>query len=318
MRRTLPGLLVVLSALGATGCGSSGSSDSAGDPAAQHGGTLTLLTTTPVGSLDPGRASGSTAATVLGVVDRTLYTDPAPGRTELTPDLAGKAPAVSPDRRTVTVTLRQDVRFAPPVSRRVTAQDVAYAISRVMAGGARDPRSARPFEALEGVAAYRAGTAPSVSGLRTPDERTIVFRLTQPGGPAFRSALTSLVTSPVPPEYASKFDAERPSTYDEQQIATGPYMIRADRLGKLTGVDAATRTLSLIRNPNWDEATDDRLAYVDAIDVRTVKDAARARRRVARGVALLGELPDPVRSKDVHAERRDGTWDLASAWLGGP
>jgi peptide/nickel transport system substrate-binding protein len=205
------------------------------------------------------------------------------------------------------------------VSRRVTAQDVAYAISRVVAGGARDPQAAAAFEVLAGVAAYRAGTASVIRGLRTPDEHTIVFRLAPPHrAPALLPALTSLVTSPVPPEYASKFDAERPSTYDEQQIATGPYMIRADRLGKLTGVDAATRTLSLIRNPNWDEATDHRLAYVDAIDVRTVKDAARARRRVARGVALLGQLPDPVRSKDVHAERRDGTWDLASAWIGGP
>lgn len=318
MRSPRPALLVLLCALGAAGCGSSGSSGATGDPAAQHGGTLTLLSTEAIGSLDPGRASGALARQVLGVVDRPLYLPPAAGKTELTPDLAAEAPVVSPDRRTVTVTLRPDVQFGPPVSRRVVSQDVAYAISRVVAGGAQDPRAARPFAGLEGFAAYRSHAAPAISGLRTPDERTVVFRLAQPRAAALLPALTGLVTAPVPPEYASKFDARRPSAYDGQQSATGPYMIRADRLGRLTGLDRATRTLSLTRNPNWDGASDPRPAYVDGIDVVTVRDAARAARRIRKGTALLGVLPALLRSPDVHATASGGAWDLGSAWLGGP
>src|SRR6478735_5235983 len=41
-------------------------------------------------------------------------------------------------------------------------------------------------------------------------------------------------TAPVPKAYAEKFDAKTPSTYGENQLSTGPYMISNDASGKAT------------------------------------------------------------------------------------
>lgn len=322
MRFIVAGLVLAACAPAVAGCGGSGGSSSSGDPSATHGGTLTLLTSTRVGDLDldPGRASGATAAEVLGVVDRTLYAYAAAkgGGAEPLPDVASALPTVAPDRRTVTIRLRPDVKFAPPVSRRVVAADVVYAITRALDPAAGNASAARRFGSLRGLAAFRSGDAKAIGGLQAPDTHTLVLELTRPVGDRLMPALTSLATAPVPPEFAGKFDRSAPSAYDRHQIATGPYMIPADRLGKLTGVDAATRTLTLVRNPNWEAATDFRAAYVDVITVQTVRDTARAARRVAKGQGLLGELPALVRSPDVHVKAaaggRDG-WDLAGAWI---
>ena len=43
------------------------------------------------------------------------------------------------------------------------------------------------------------------------------------------------ITTPVPKEYASKFDAKTPSTYDQYTVFTGPYMVKNDASGKLVG-----------------------------------------------------------------------------------
>lgn len=316
MRSIVAGLLLAACAPVVAGCGGSGGSSSSG-PAATHGGTLTLLTATGVSDLDPGRATGSGATEVLGVVDRTLYAY-AGGGVEPQPDVAAALPKVAADRRSVTIRLRPDVRFAPPVSRRVVAADVVYAITRALDPAAGNAAAARRFGALRGLAAFRAGDAKAISGLQAPDAHTLVLTLTRPVGERLMPALTSLATSPVPPEFAGKFDRSSPSAYDRHQIATGPYMIPADRLGKLTGVDRAKRTLTLVRNPNWEAGTDFRPAYVDVITVQTVRDTARATRRITKGQGLLGELPALVRSPDVHAKAaaggRDG-WDLGAAWI---
>jgi ABC-type transport system substrate-binding protein len=168
------------------------------------------------------------------------------------------------------------------------------------------------------LAAFRTGTAERIAGLRATDAHTLVLTLTRPVGDRLMPALTSLATAPVPPEFAGKFDRRTPPEYAANQIATGPYMIPADRLGKLTGVDAAKRAITLVRNPNWDAGTDFRRAYVDTITVRNVRDTGRAGRRVTEGKGLLGELPELVRSPDVHAKSAAGGrngWDLGAAWI---
>ena len=69
----------------------------------------------------------------------------------------------------------------------------------------------------------------------------------------------------MPEEYAEKFDAETPSTYGENQLATGPYMIENDASGKATGYEPGKR-IHLVRNPNWDKSLDFKPAYLDEID----------------------------------------------------
>ena len=63
------------------------------------------------------------------------------------------------------------------------------------------------------------------------------------------------ITIPVPEEYAKEFDAKNPSTYNTHVVASGPYMIKNDAKGNLTGYKPA-KSIKLVRNPNWDKATD--------------------------------------------------------------
>ena len=46
------------------------------------------------------------------------------------------------------------------------------------------------------------------------------------------------ITVPVPEEYAKKFDAKNPSTYNTHVVFTGPYMVKNDAAGKLDRLQA--------------------------------------------------------------------------------
>ena len=78
-------------------------------------------------------------------------------------------------------------------------------------------------------------------------------------------ALAYGATVPVPEAYAAKFDDETPSTYGENQLSTGPYMIENDAQGKAIGYEPGKR-IHLVRNPNWDKSLDFKPAYLDEID----------------------------------------------------
>ncbi len=64
---------------------------------------------------------------------------------------------------------------------------------------------------------------------RRPTTQTLIIKLDKAtGGVLASGALGLLGTAPVPKEYAEKFDKETPTTYGENQVATGPYMIEND------------------------------------------------------------------------------------------
>jgi len=52
------------------------------------------------------------------------------------------------------------------------------------------------------------------------------------------AALVMPLTMPVPPEYAKKFDAKNPSTYNQNVVFTGPYMVKNERVGQADGLEA--------------------------------------------------------------------------------
>ena len=114
-------------------------------------------------------------------------------------------------------------------------------------------------------------------------------------------ALAYAATSPMPEEYAKKFDAEPTSTYGENQLATGPYMIENDANGKSIGYDPGKR-IHLIRNPNWDKNLDYRPAYLDEIDnLQGNDDPGIASRRILDGESMInGDFaPLPENLKDA-------------------
>src|SRR3954464_2000322 len=120
--------LLPLAALVAAGCGSA-APKAAPDAPAKRGGTLTVLWSGDVDSIDPGQTYYSGGYLVSNVTQRTpMACDP--GKTAAVPDLATAAPTVSADGKTVTVKLREGVRFSPPVHREVNADDVKYPTER--------------------------------------------------------------------------------------------------------------------------------------------------------------------------------------------
>jgi peptide/nickel transport system substrate-binding protein len=187
-----------------------------------------------------------------------------PEGNELIPDLAERMPEVSADGLTYTLRLREGVLFGPPVSREITSRDVAYAFERI---GSESLVAQYGFyyDVIEGMAEFREGKAQRIAGILTPDDRTIVFRLTSPTGD-FPFRLSMPATAAIPEEVGRCF-AEA-GEYGRYLIASGPYMIEgSDELDissceatePLAGFDPNT-SLELVRNPNYDPATDTREA----------------------------------------------------------
>jgi peptide/nickel transport system substrate-binding protein len=305
------GALVTLTlATGVAACGSSdsgsgGSGSSGQDNPGQlgdrpgtgkRGGTLTVLAAGDVDYVDPGQVYYAFGYMVHYAVNRTLYSY-GPGDNEKPrADLAVGEPQVSADKKTVTVRLRPGVRYAPPVNREVRAGDVKYAFERAFSSHVPSSYAGIYFKDIEG-APVTPGAIKDIPGIQTPDDHTIVFKLTKPSAALLVQAIAMPISTPVPPEYARKFDAKSPSSYDQYVAFTGPYMYKNDASGKLTGRQPG-RAIQLVRNPNWDPRTDYRPAYVDAIDIQEGNtDAVSSSRRILKGSHVIqgdGTAPAPI------------------------
>ena len=268
-------------------------------------GTLTALSHTPIGHLDPGQASGSLDVQVSSVTQRTLYTYLPDNAQDAVPDLAQGAPQVSADGRTVTVHIKPGVRFSPPVDREVTAADVAYAFDRALNPNVATPYFREYFGDLAGAGRARGGPIP---GVTTPNRYTIVFHLLAPTAPIFVAALVLPVTAPVPPEFARPLDAHHPTLYGTSSlVATGPYMVRSDAQGRILDVGyLPQRFAALVRNPNWNPRTDFRPAYLDRIMIHMGGAPDVIGRRVLAGADLVqNDAPSPAIVVAANAETTD-------------
>jgi peptide/nickel transport system substrate-binding protein len=283
-------LALVLAACGSSGNsgsttgGTSSSASSAGasqETGGKQGGTLKQLGSSDVDYLDPGHTYYTAGYQVAYVTQRPLYSFK-PGQTVPVPDLAAGKPEISSDLKTITVKIKPNVKFSPPVNRAVTSKDVKYAFDRFFSAnvGGQYPSY---FSSLAGVPSTPTKGVKSISGVTTPDDQTLVLKLSRPEAVSVAAALVMPITMPVPEEYASKFDAKNPSTYNAHVVATGPYMVKNDAQGNTVGYKAG-RSIDLVRNPNWDKSTDYRPAYLDGIQLTTNEaDASIAAQQVLSG-----------------------------------
>lgn len=313
--RAIPVLLgCALGALTLAGCG--GGRASATLPAAgRPGGTLTVVASGDFQHLDPGEAYYQFDWLMTYATQRPLYAFEPDRLNQASPDLAAAEPRISDAGLTVAVRLKPNVRFGPPVNRVVTSHDVKYAIERGFTAAVPNGYVSTYLGVLVGAPASGQGRHPEIEGIETPDDRTIVFRLAKPSG-AFVKALSLPVTAPVPAEYASKLDSSTPSTYGSRQVATGPYMIENDSAGKITGYRVG-RSMTLVRNPNWDARTDFRPAYPDRIEFSLGnEDTGVAARRILNGKGMVnGDFaPDPADLRKALDQRRG---QVSFAGLGG-
>ncbi|WCB96713.1 Periplasmic oligopeptide-binding protein [Baekduia alba] len=256
-------------------------------------GNLTMLASSDIDFLDPGHTYYTFGEMVTLATNRPLYSFKPDDALHPVPDLAADQPLISADQKTVTVTIRPGIRYAPPVNREVTSADVKYAFERFFSAnvGGQYPGY---FSVIKGAPSRPTRGARSISGIATPDARTIVFSLKRRSGVSFATALVMPITVPVPAEYAKPFDAHNPSTYNTHVAFTGPYMVQNTPSGSLSGYRSG-KSIQLVRNPNWDAATDYRPAYLTSILIRTdAADSAASARQVAAGRDLLLDTNPPT------------------------
>ena len=302
-------------ALAVAGCGG-GDDKSSEQPAsnatpsqdAKKGGDLSVLYAGDVDNIDPGITYYQYGFLVAYATQRPLYSFKPDDAIKPEPDLAEGPPEISPDGKTLTIKIRTGVKFSPPVNREVTTKDVKYAIERAFTKQVNGPYVGAYMSDIDGVKEFQSGKAKEISGITTPDDQTIVFKMSRPRAAIVAGALALPVSAPVPKEYAEKYDnAKGTSQYGNHQVFTGPYMIENDASGKLTGYTPGN-VIKLVRNPNWDESTDYKPAYVDSITIKEGNDAQVASRQILEGSAMLSgdfQVPGQVLASVSTGDQKD-------------
>ena len=289
--------LLAIAGLLAAGCGGGSKRTplDVADTSGKRGGDVTILSAGDVTSLDPGIwFYGYDYQALAHTTQRALYGwKPAAGTP--TPDLAAAMPQTTAGGLTVTIKLKPDIRYSPPLGdRTVSSDDVKYAIERMFTAGVANLYASTYFGAIIGTQTFASSGAADIKGIETPDATTLVLKLRRASGVISSGQALSLPgTVPVPKDYAERYDKRSPSTYGAHQVFTGPYMIDNDGKGALTGYEPGKR-LRLVRNPSWDPKTDDRPAYLDTMTFRGANDIDEASRRILAGSRLVsGDFASP-------------------------
>jgi peptide/nickel transport system substrate-binding protein len=296
----VPALTVAL-ALVVAGCGGDSGSEKGGSSGGgtapggakvgegKQGGAVTFLAAGDIDFLDPGQTYYTFGYMVQYAVNRPLYSFSPDNAEKPVPDLADGEPQISEDNKTITVKIRKGVKYAPPVNREVKAQDVKYAIERAFTSNVPSGYATSYFAEIDGAPASPVSIdkLKPFPGLETPDDNTLVIKLTKPVAQRVAAALVMPITIPVPEEYASKFDKKSPTDYDQYVAFTGPYMVKNDSSGKAVGRDPGKK-IELVRNPNWDKSTDYRPAFLDSVTIEEGNDDLTvASRRTISGQKLM-------------------------------
>ena len=291
----LIGLLGLL-AIVVVGCGGSEEQKGSGNAdtaEAKQGGEITVLQGSDIQHLDPGESYSQLDYFIQYAMHRPLYSYKAKDLSKPVPDLAASDPVISENQKTLTISLRKGIKFSPPVNREVKADDVKYALERAFTANVQSGYAREYFGDIEGAPGSKLGKYQKISGIQTPDDHTLVIKLTRPTAGTVSQALVMPITMPVPREYAEKLDGKSPSAYEKAVAFTGPYMVENNAEGKITG-HSRDRHIKLVRNPNWDRETDYRPAYLDKITIdEGNSDATIAARRVLGGTKLLGSGSPP-------------------------
>jgi peptide/nickel transport system substrate-binding protein len=295
---------------GKEGSGYGGGLDGVVRPSSTKGGTLRLAAAyPPLNLLDPAATYEQPAWNVQRLYLRKLVDyAPAPGQKGrvLEPDLATDTGKVSSDGLTWTFHLKSGVKFQDGSP--ITSQDVKYGIERTFA---RDvfPGGPSYFPDLLDEGQHYPGpyqdTDPDKLGLKsvaTPDSSTIVFTLAKPFAD-FRYVLALSIGAPVP----RSADTGGGKDFEKHPVASGPYKVASY---------APDKSLELVRNPEWDPATDPiHSALPDRIDLTYLASQDAVEAALLDGRADLdidaATLSDATETKILNSPALKANTDLA-------
>jgi peptide/nickel transport system substrate-binding protein len=314
-RTALVGAVAVACAIALAACGSSGKSSSSSsgssgsglslsglanvkpETSPHMGGTLNVISAEAWEHLDPAASYFQIDYLVVYATQTPLYMFTPTSPTKPVPLLASGAPIVSDGGRTITIHIKPDWKFGPPVNRDITSKDVEFAFERMYNSNTQNGYVTGYFP-IQG-ATVGVGNRP-IPGISTPNSTTIVFHLTKPFAGTMIPALTLPGTSVVPYGYTDKADKSSPSTWDSNptsQVFTGPYMIKSFSAG---------RSLTLVRNPNWSRSVDGvRPAYADQIVWNAGADSnVAARQTLASPNLLMADTPPSSELQTAYTSHR--------------
>jgi peptide/nickel transport system substrate-binding protein len=254
---------------------------------------------------------------------------------KLYPDLATAMPTISSDGLTYTFKLKPGVKFGAPVNRAITSKDVEYAFERINT----KPLVAQYGFYYNGVIKGMDGSAPKpapISGIETPDDSTIIFHLDKATGD-FLYRLAMPAAAPIPQEVAKCFT--KAGDYGRYVISSGPYMIAgSDKLDAsscsamkpISGFDP-TKKLNLVRNPNYDQSTDNlRTNNVNGISLTIDTNLNDIFNKVQAGTLdsswtnippkpiLQQYVTQPDKKNLLHLDSGDRTWYITMNWTTPP
>jgi peptide/nickel transport system substrate-binding protein len=329
--------LLLAFALVVTACGDDDATTTTGGGGVTTGGTF-RMETDGIAYTSGGDPSGEYLGISFGIfsnlLGRTLltyyHTDGAQGNA-LAPDLATDFPVISEDGLTYTFTLKDGIMFGPPLSREITSHDIEFAFRRMATESIVAQYEFYYDGLIEGLTLSPEMPA-DISGIETPDEKTIIFHLTRVS-PDFTFLVAMPATMAMPEEVAGCF--MEAGEYGRYVVSSGPYMYEgSDALdasscdalvasGPISGFDPENHSY-FVRNPDYDPATDDpevRANYVDriTIDLNTnVQDIyAKIRAGELDGAVSSGNPPadvlqayasDPALSPMLKSGGDDRTW----------
>jgi len=255
---------------------------------------------------------------------------------ETLPDLAAAAPEISSDGLTYTFKLKPGLKWAPPLNRDITSQDVAYAFQRINTAALVAQYGFYYYGVVKGMDGKAKSADQKISGIETPDDQTIIFNLEKPTGD-FLYRVSMPAAAPIPEEVGKCFT--KAGDYGRYVIASGSYMIQgSDQLDissckamkPISGFDPS-KELTLVRNPNYDQATDDlRGNYVDAIQVSINTNVDDIFNKIQAGQldsSLSDQPPKPVlqqyltdeaKKPYLHSNSGDRTWYITLNWATPP
>lgn len=225
------------------------------NPSEKKGGTMKFAISSDWDSVDPGDTYYGLSWNLARLYTRSLTmfkVGPGSTSSELTGDLAEGLGVPSDGGKTWTYKLRAGLKYEDGTP--ITSKDVEYAVSRSLekATLVNGPTYFNDFLDLKDYKGPYSSKGQDNPAIDTPDDLTVVFHLNKPFG-GFDYFTTLPATAPVPEA------KDTGVKYKEHVVSSGPYKFSSYEAGK---------SFSLVRNDQWDQATDpNRKALPDGYDV---------------------------------------------------
>ncbi|TCO28356.1 peptide/nickel transport system substrate-binding protein [Kribbella steppae] len=242
-----------------------------GDPAdpaqVKAGGTLTVALSADPDKLDPTLSRSLYSRYVFHTMCEKLY-DLGPDA-KVVPQLATALPTITPDGLSLTIPLKQGVKFADGGTLDSNAVKVSIERGLTLAGSGRKSELG-PISAVE-----------------TPDPNTVVIKLSRPFAP-LTAALADRAGMVLSPAAVSKLGAN----FSTAPVCVGPFKF-ANRV--------AQNSIKVVKDPLYYDAAK---VHLDAIEYRIITDSSIRSANLKSGDA---QVADSLSTQDAPSLQKDST-----------